>query len=158
MPRKKKWDINQLNDAVHKSTSIRQVLQHLGLRAAGGNYIVIKQYINKHALDTSHFLGKGWNLKAINLKKHIIPLEDILVSPSYYQSYKLKNRLFRAGIKTPICEQCGWSKTASDGRIPLELHHRNGNRHDNQLENLQILCPNCHSLEDNYRAKNKHIY
>ena len=38
--------------------------------------------------------------------------------------------------------------------IPLELHHVNGNNKDNSLENLQLLCPNCHALTSNYRNRN----
>lgn len=41
-----------------------------------------------------------------------------------------------------------------DKHIPLELHHINGNHKDNRLSNLQLLCPNCHALTDNYRGKN----
>ena len=41
-----------------------------------------------------------------------------------------------------------------DKPIPLELHHINGVHSDNRIENLQLLCPNCHALTDNYRCKN----
>jgi hypothetical protein len=53
------------------------------------------------------------------------------------------------------CEECGWNKRAADGRLPLELHHVNGNKQDNLLENLVILYPNCHSLKDNHRGLSK---
>ena len=49
---------------------------------------------------------------------------------------------------------CGWAKISIDGRIPLELDQINGNRHDNRLENLRILCPNCHSLQITHRGMN----
>lgn len=74
---------------------------------------------------------------------------------SDYQSFKLKSRLFSEKLKIPCCEECGWAKKSEDGRIPLELDHINGNRRDNRLENLRILCPNCHSLKPTHRGLNK---
>lgn len=65
-----------------------------------------------------------------------------------------KKRLFVAGLKNQKCELCGWVKSI-DGRIPLELDHINGDVHDNRLENLRILCPNCHSIQPIHRALNK---
>ncbi len=50
---------------------------------------------------------------------------------------------------------CGWNKTTKDGRLPLELDHINGDSRDNRLTNLQILCPNCHSLQPTHRGLNK---
>jgi predicted HNH restriction endonuclease len=38
--------------------------------------------------------------------------------------------------------------------IPLELHHIDGDKTNNTLENFQLLCPNCHALTDSYRGKN----
>lgn len=70
-----------------------------------------------------------------------------------YQSHKLKLRLLRENVKLHKCEDCGlteWMKQT----IPLELHHIDGNRYNNSLSNLKLLCPNCHALTDNYRAKN----
>lgn len=87
--------------------------------------------------------------------KPIYKLEELLVLGSVFQSYKLKKRLFEAGLKKKKCEECGWSKSSVDGRIPLELDHINGVSHDNRLENLRILCPNCHSLKPTHRGLNK---
>lgn len=85
----------------------------------------------------------------------IMPIKDILVENSNFQSFKLKKRLFIENIKFPVCEECGWAKKSEDGRIPVELDHINGDRYDNRIENLRILCPNCHSLKPTHRGKNK---
>ncbi|MEX2398487.1 MAG: HNH endonuclease [Candidatus Saccharimonadales bacterium] len=57
-------------------------------------------------------------------------------------------------MKLPKCELCGWDKRSIDGRTPVELDHINGDRYDNRLENLRVLCPNCHSLQPTHRGRN----
>lgn len=59
------------------------------------------------------------------------------------------------GLKPACCEECGWAKISNDGRLPLELDRINGDRNDNRIENLRILCPNCHSLQPTHRGRNK---
>ena len=148
------WSEKDLRQAAIKSRSIRQVLGFLNLRAAGGNYAQIKKYLNIYKVNTTHFKGRGWN-KGLKMPfKPKIPLKDILISNSNYQSYKLKNRLIKIGLKKEICEICGWAQKSVDGRIPLELDHINGKRTDNKINNLRILCPNCHSLQPTHRGKN----
>ena len=151
---KRRWDENKLNNAVKGSKSYRQVLHKLGLKEAGGNYQQIKKYIGEYGLDISHFTGKVWNKGLRGIGKPRLSLESILVKNSFYQSFKLKRRLFIAGIKQPKCEECGWAKTNLDGYLPLELDHINGDHNDNRLENLRVLCPNCHSLKPNHRGRN----
>lgn len=55
------------------------------------------------------------------------------------------------------CQKCGWHEVNPfTNKIPLQVHHINGDALDNREENLQLLCPNCHSLTDNYGSLNKH--
>jgi hypothetical protein len=71
---------------------------------------------------------------------------------SLIHSSKLKQKLLEDKLKAPCCEDCG--RTTWQGKvIPLELHHINGDRFDNRLENLRLLCPNCHALTDNNAGK-----
>lgn len=83
-----------------------------------------------------------------------IPLKEILngLHPQY-QTFKLSKRLFKEGIKERKCEKCKlttWNKEL----VPLELDHIDGNSNNHKLENLRILCPNCHAQTSTYRGKN----
>lgn len=123
---------------------------------AGGNYNQVQKAIKDLGIATSHFTGKGWNKEWIfDPRTPAIPLETLLVNGRDLQSHKLKGRLIAAGLKSAKCEMCGWCERANDGRIPIELDHINGVRTDNRIENLRILCPNCHSLQPTHRGKNK---
>ena len=142
-------------EIVRNSLSIAEVIRKCNGVPAGGNYRSIKKRIAQLNLDTSHFTGQGWNVgERFKSPVKAKPLVEILTENSFYQSYKLAKRLLKEGIKERKCECCG-STTWLDKDIPLELHHINGDNTDNRLENLQLLCPNCHAMTDNYRGKNK---
>lgn len=155
MKKKRRWNNKELKDAVKKSFSYRNVIKTLGLQPTGGNYDQVKKYIREENLSTKHFTGMLWNKGKKFGERPLIRLENILVKYSTYQSFKLKKRLFSAKLKKPKCELCGWAKVSIDGRLPLELDHINGDRHDNRIENLRVLCPNCHSLQITHRGKNR---
>ena len=139
--------------AVRQSTSIASMCRYLGLKPCGGNYRIMHNAIDKFSLDTSHFTGKGWNTGLKFKPYEEKTLKDILTEDSSYQSFKLKRRLIKEGVKDHVCECCGLDEWRNNP-IPLELHHINGNNRDNRLENLVLLCPNCHAFTDSYRGKN----
>lgn len=151
-------DRRRVSAGCGKNFSYRAVLQTLGLVPAGGNYSHVTARIIELNLSTEHFTGKGWNVGwKFDPRKSKITLGELLVENRPTQSHKLRVRLIAEGIKQPSCELCGWAQVSADGRLPLELDHINGNHADNRLENLRILCPNCHSLQPTHRGKNKRV-
>ena len=139
-----------MREAVKQSKSMRQVLLKLNVSPYGGNYDVLKKAVKYFKIDTSHFLGQGWNKG--NTPSKIRPINDYLNNEMTITSYKLKNRLIKENLKENICEIC--NNTTWNGKtIPLELHHKNGNNKDNNFDNIQLLCPNCHAFTDSYRNR-----
>lgn len=120
----------------------------LGLKINASNKRWLLSQIQRLNLSVDHFDQDSWHPKQ--------PLEDILVKNSPYQggSSYLKKRLFSEGILRNECYECGlttWRKKS----ISLQLDHINGDNSDNRIENLQILCPNCHSQTSTYCGRNK---
>ncbi|PIS11798.1 MAG: hypothetical protein COT73_02080 [Bdellovibrio sp. CG10_big_fil_rev_8_21_14_0_10_47_8] len=151
--REKRYSKKQLAIAVKESRSYRETLLTLGLNGCGSAHEALKRAIEECGLDTSHFSGQGWNKG--NSPSIKMPMTDILVKDStYINTYSLKNRLFREGLKDKTCEECG-KREWQGGEIPLQLHHINGDKRDNRIENLNILCPNCHAQTKNWTGKNK---
>lgn len=149
----RKYDKDKLAHAISLSFSLRETLKKLNISPAGGNYQTLKKAINFFNIDTSHFMGQG-HLKGKSHNYKTRPINEVLVCKKYENTFRLKNRLIKDGLKEKKCENC--SSTEWMGfSIPLELHHKDGNRKNNKLENLEILCPNCHALTNNYRGKNK---
>ncbi len=85
------------------------------------------------------------------------PLEELLVENKNLQSNKLRRRLLGEGVKDHKCEVCSLS-TWNGRPIPLELDHISGDKTDNRLENLRIVCPNCHAQTEHYRGRNMKKY
>lgn len=155
MCKPKNYTNNEFIEAIKTSLSYRQALFKLGLKESGGNYSVMKQRIINMGLDTSHMTGQG-HLKGKTHDWTKKPIETFLVKDRehLYSTYKLKNRLLEEGLKQHKCEKCGITEW-NGNPAPIELDHINGNNRDNRLENLRILCPNCHAQTDTYRGKNK---
>ena len=75
------------------------------------------------------------------------------IKGSCVKSHLLKQKLIKDGIKEEKCEICGLSFWLNI-KLPLELHHKDGNHYNNNLENLQILCPNCHAVQPGNSGSN----
>jgi DNA-binding CsgD family transcriptional regulator len=93
------------------------------------------------------------NRGAIVARPHALPLDELLVAGVYRGRFNLKSRIVKAGLRPKLCEVCGIASW-NGRRITLALHHVNGDRYDNRIENLQLLCPNCHSQTDTFAGRN----
>lgn len=157
MGQPRKYSKEHLKEAIETSLSIAQALRKVGLVPAGGNYATAHRLIRELKIDTTHMTGQGWNVAdaARLLRRKTITLEEILVEDSEYRggSALLKKRLIENGLLHWSCEVC-LRQTWNGMPIPLELEHINGKRSDNRLENLKLLCPNCHAQTPTYRGKN----
>ncbi len=152
----KKYTSEILSDAAKQCTSIRQVLHLLGLKETGGNYSNIETRLKQFNVDISHFTGPNWRKgKTFPAKlEHKLVLNSTYTSGRPRSASKLRADLIKNRIKASVCECCGLTEW-NGSPIPLELHHINGDPTDNRIENLQILCANCHAQTDNFCIKGR---
>lgn len=152
--RKNTIDEHLWKDVIKNSFSISECLRKLGYSDGNGSYFrLFKKQVADLNIDISHFTGQSY-LKG---KKHTfgvkIPIERILVENSNYTGSVLRNRLIKEGIFERKCYRCNLTEWQGE-KIPLQVEHKNGIHWDNRIENLTLLCPNCHALTDTYCGKN----
>lgn len=143
----KKWEKftdEQLEQLVKESRSIRELTEKIGYKPDGGSGPrIIKEMLKLKNFDTSHFLGQGWNKNNFDYSRF-----------QYGKNIKPANAIDALiNLRGRKCEKCGL-ETWDNQPIPLEIHHIDGDHLNNVLDNLQILCCNCHALTNNFRGKN----
>lgn len=148
------YTLEEFAEAVKASGSISQVLIKLNLKPSGANYKGFYDKISQLNLSIDHFTGQAFNKGRIfgTSRKHRT-IEEILVKGSKVTTSAFKERLIKAKIleyKCKICDNSEWNGK----ELTLHLDHINGENTDNRLENLRLLCPNCHSQTDTYAGRN----
>lgn len=149
---KREYAIDKLIENADKCVNMLDLCHKMGIENVGGeDYKEIRQLAEDLSVELK-FSYKRNTISKIDNKKQ--DLKNILVENSQYKdATKLKKRLINEGLKEYKCERC--KNTEWEGEpIPLQIHHINGVHNDNRIENIQLLCPNCHSLTDTYAGKN----
>lgn len=148
-------EIEEIKTIIKESFSIAEVLKKRKKSISGGNYFQLKLLCKKHNIDTSHFTGMLWNKGKKITCNYGRPLEEILVRNSDYSNrLTLKAKALAAGLLKATCYECGISEWQNKC-LSLQLDHVNGVNDDNRIENLRLLCPNCHSQTSTFAGKNK---
>jgi Zn finger protein HypA/HybF involved in hydrogenase expression len=112
--------------------------------------ITLDSYLKKFGIE---YKGNKYRI-GYEINRHLRKTSDEYVKTSTnIKSSRLRIRLIRDGIKKDECEDCGLVNWRYQ-KLKLELHHIDGDHHNNDLTNLKILCPNCHSLIPNHRKIN----
>lgn len=141
-----------IESAVKQSESWSGVCRLLNIKPATGSQTYIKNKAVKLGIDSTHFTGRGYR------RNKVYPPKRTALEYCFYgsteNSHRIKERLIREGIKKSICEFCGIADWYGE-ELPLELDHINGDHIDNRIENLKILCPNCHSVKTRKQRKLK---
>lgn len=151
MKKYENYSIEELTVMCKESESYREFATKIGYAPDGGSGIkAVQECIKKYNLDDSHFKGQGHTK---NIGRFQTPIEKYLNNEQTITSYKLRNRLFAENYFEKKCQRCGNTEWLGEP-IPLELHHKDGNKNNNHLDNLEILCPNCHYFTNTYKTKN----
>lgn len=129
------------------------ILKRLGLRAAGGNHASLKRACAEFGIELP--VVDRAELARKHLGKPAVPLDELLIEGISLNSGNLKKRLLSEGLLKEECAKCGLGPEWQGEPLVFHLDHANGNHLDNRLENLRLLCPNCHSQTPTYAGRSK---
>ena len=138
------WNLERIKEIIPQCINFTEVLKMLSIPRQGNNSNTLKRLLDENNIDYSHFTGRArvYNNTSTSISEYLSNRVKIT-------SGKLRIKLLTEGLKENKCEICGITKWLGKP-IVCQLHHIDGNNQNNNLENLQILCPNCHSQTENY--------
>lgn len=141
------WSEDVIKEAVSHCQNYAETLRYLDYPYNNKGTLVKK--IKQYNINIDHF-----TFRADSHNSGYIPVENYFKIGTHIKAQDLRKKLVKEGYKEDKCEICGCPSEWQGKPLTLQVHHINGNSSDNRLENLQILCPNCHTQTDNYTGKN----
>ena len=153
------WSNIEFVEAVKQAQTISEVLFSFGCPTNQGHYSrMFHKSVQELGLDISHLRIGARKISGFQKQ----PLEEILVKGPYKSTSDLKNRLIREGVLINHCYECDMGPIWNGKKLVMHIDHISGDNTDNQIENLRLLCPNCHSQTETYcgakAKKEKHAY
>lgn len=136
--RPKKYDYKEVQRYYDKGNSLRDCIQKFGMA--------------KRTIEAAAQRGD------LITRPQRLPIEYYLVGEVKTSRHYLKKRLLQEKLLVNKCAECGQGPKWRGKKLSLDLDHINGNKIDNRLENLRILCPNCHRITDTFGGKNPNRY
>ena len=170
---------DEIVEAISKSKSYSQVLNTLEVNRSGSNQTTLKNFITKYNIDITHFNKYKTSVKnyCLNCGKEINH-RNKFCNNTCHAEYNRKQYVerWKQGLETGTvgediiatavrkymfekhnnaCQKCGWNQVNPfTGVVPLQIHHIDGDCKNNKENNLELLCPNCHALTENFGSRN----
>jgi len=147
---------SRIIEILHQCKSFKEAVESFGYSSNGsGGYSHLKKLLKKRNIK----VPKYYILISDKLKGKVptkFPLSQIMVENSTYTSItRLKKRLVEENILEYRCAKCGNNGHWLGEELVLQLEHKNGVNNDHRKENLEFLCPNCHSQSKTYAGRNR---
>ncbi|MFP4635240.1 MAG: hypothetical protein ACLFRD_05215 [Nitriliruptoraceae bacterium] len=137
-----------LTEALQDARCLADIIRRLGDEPDTRAYDKLARSLREYGLD-----GPSMHPAAAGAARRTTPLDELLVRGRHRNSSRLRARLLREGLLRPVCATCGGTRWLGEP-MPLELDHIDGDRTNNLLSNLRLLCPNCHAQTPTYRGRN----
>ena len=134
------YELDQIKEWISQDRPKNWMCKQLKCRPS-----TLESHLKRNGIEYRGNMGAKGHRQAPNKKD----AQFFLNEKNFIQSSKLRKKLLDEGIKEERCEICG-NDSWIGKKIPLDLHHIDGDRFNNKLENLQILCKNCHGLTPNH--------
>ena len=146
----------EFKEIVSTSFSISEVVKRCGFKTykSGGGRENVRKRINSLKVNTSHFKPNGRQYEKPPHNK-IVNYENVLKKNSTAHRITVKDVVLREHLLEYKCDVCGNNGVWNDKELSLQLHHKDGDNMNNEIENLIFLCPNCHSQTDTYCKRQK---
>ena len=147
------YNLEEISKIVKESISFAEVFRKMNKSKSGDSYKSLKRFIENKKIDITHF--DPWKNNRVN--NAVKPIDYWLKEGTNINSSKLKDKIYKEGLKERICEKCGQDEEWNGNHMSLILDHINGISNDNRLENLRIVCPNCNATLDTHCRGHKKI-
>lgn len=145
----KGYTVEQVVAAVKQSLCVSDVLTFLGLQKGGTSAATITKIINENNIDISHFDTGAARRRG----KKQWTYEEVFCKNSEVPRASLRNIATRLHNFGNVCTECNIPDMWNGKPLLLQLDHKNGINKDNRIENLRLLCPNCHSQTPTFNKR-----
>ena len=135
------FDIDKLKKSIEQSICFASTAKKMDCSTS-----TAWRWCKEAKLDTSHFSGRGGDRRSIN--------SDEALTKGRAWNATIKRIIFRENLLPEICSECGLGTKWNGKSITLQLDHIDGDNSNNEISNLRILCPNCHTQTTTY-CRNK---
>lgn len=149
------WSKENLENTVKQANCWFKWLDILGVARGGYNYRTLKKKAGEYGIDTTHF--NYVYAKTNNGRRSVVnqTTEEFFSSSNTHNMSIIKREYIKRILDgEEKCEICGIGNWLGK-KISLQIHHKDGNHNNNSVDNLQLVCPNCHAQTDTYCGKNK---